>query len=563
MNLESFSENFELLTDAPNAVVKLRKIILQLAVRGKLVPQDPDGEPVSYLLEEIDKEQGRLLVDEVSKQEERFNVPDSWQWIYLERISTKIHYGYTASANHELLDVRLLRITDIQDNRVNWESVPGCEISSDDLEKFKLQNGDLLIARTGGTIGKSFLVESISLNAVFASYLIRVVLCNQAFSKYIKLFLDSPLYWEQLYAKSMGTGQPNVNATSLKSLIVPLPPIAEQKRIVAKVDRLLILCDEIEKRQQQRQETIVKMNESAVAQLLSSQNPDDFRQHWQRICNNFDLLYSIPETIPKLRQAILQLAVQGKLVPQDPNDEPAMLLLEKIKFERKDLAKKDKIAKLQNFPPISSDKFPYQLPESWLWIPLGEMLVFGPRNGYSPKPVDYPTKIKTLTLSATTSGQFKSECFKYIDEEIEVESHLWLEKGDILMQRANTIEYVGIAAVYQGSSRGEYIYPDLMMKLRCSKFLEIGYLHIAINSEKSRNFLRTRATGTSSNMPKINQTTVNNLPIPLPPLAEQKRIVAKVDRLMSLCDELEGKLKEVRSHNEKLMEVAAREVLAV
>lgn len=170
MKVDTFFTNFELLTDAPNATAKLRELILQLAVMGKLVRQDPNDEPALYLLEKIDNKKGKLIINEVCTKEKRFNIPGSWQWVYFERILKNIQYGYTASANYELLDVRLLRITDIQNNRVDWESVPGCEIKSDDFDKFKLQNGDLLIARTGGTIGKSFLVESISLNSVFASY---------------------------------------------------------------------------------------------------------------------------------------------------------------------------------------------------------------------------------------------------------------------------------------------------------------------------------------------------------------------------------------------------------
>ncbi|HEY9708782.1 MAG TPA: restriction endonuclease subunit S, partial [Oculatellaceae cyanobacterium] len=194
-------------------------------------------------------------------------------------------------------------------------------------------------------------------------------------------------------------------------------------------------------------------------------------------------------------------------------------------------------------------------------VRLGELLVFGPRNGYSPKPVDYVTPVKSLTLSATTSGKFNNQYFKYIDEKIESDSHLWLEDGDILIQRANTIEYVGVTAIYWGADQ-EFIYPDLMMKIRIANGLHLDFLHQAINSKSSRKFLRERASGTSGSMPKINQMTVNSLPLPLPPCAEQGRIIAKVDRLMSLCDELEAKLTQSINDREKLMETAVRQVLA-
>lgn len=196
----------------------------------------------------------------------------------------------------------------------------------------------------------------------------------------------------------------------------------------------------------------------------------------------------------------------------------------------------------------------------WEWLKLGELLTFGPKNGYSPKPVDFATNTKSLTLSATTSGRFKDDCFKYIDEEIESNSHLWLEENDILIQRGNTIEYVGIGAVYKGPSH-HFIFPDLMMKLRVHHNVNIDFLHLALNSKFSRTYFAENASGTSGSMPKINQYTVVNLPIPIPPLVEQKYIVEKVEQLMGLCDELEARLKKEREESQKLVEVVVKGLL--
>ncbi len=244
MSAELLLENFDLTVKAPGSVQKLRELILQLAVQGKLVEQDPEDEPASVLLGKIKAEKERLIKEkkikkskplpEIAPEEIPYELPDGWKWRRLDDISNKIHYGYNASAEPEEKDVRLLRITDIQNNKVHWESVPGCKYDDKTLENYGLNNGDILIARTGGTIGKSYLVDDLDITAVFASYLIRVVPNRETFTKYVKLFIESPFYWEQLYEKSMGTGQPNVNGTSLKSLKIPLPPIEEQKRIVAK-----------------------------------------------------------------------------------------------------------------------------------------------------------------------------------------------------------------------------------------------------------------------------------------------------------------------------------------
>lgn len=203
----------------------LRGQILQEAIEGKLVPQ---------LAEEGVVEQIGGAPEEVP-----FEIPESWKWCHMKGITQKIHYGFTASAANAG-NAKLLRITDIQDGRVNWDTVPFCDAPEKKLASCKLGESDVVIARTGGTIGKSFLLIDVSDVAVFASYLIRLIPCAEVVNpKYLMVFLNSPEYWKQLKAMSQGTGQPNVNAKSLSTLLLPLPPLDEQARIVAKVEELL------------------------------------------------------------------------------------------------------------------------------------------------------------------------------------------------------------------------------------------------------------------------------------------------------------------------------------
>ena len=162
----------------------------------------------------------------------------------------------------------MLRITDIQNNTVNWENVPGCEITPKQAGNYLLADGDILIARTGGTVGKSYLVQNISVKSVFASYLIRVQKLDALYERYIKVFLESKSYWSQLYEAAMGTGQPNVNGNALKNLVFPVPPLAEQHRIVAKVDELIDICDQLKVKLQQSQETQVQLTDALVDRAL-------------------------------------------------------------------------------------------------------------------------------------------------------------------------------------------------------------------------------------------------------------------------------------------------------
>ena len=222
------------LTASVDQIKQLRQTIQNLAVRGMLLPQDSNDEPASELLKQISQEKAQSVKIGDARKTKRslpidndsllFSPPPGWAWSRLAGISRKIHYGFTASANQEIDNVRLLRITDIQNNKVEWQSVPGCEINNEVLPNFKLESGDILIARTGGTIGKSFLVTELPVIAVFASYLIRVQVSHSICVRYIKLVLESPIYWIQLQEGSRGAGQPNVNGQTLGKMLIPLPP---------------------------------------------------------------------------------------------------------------------------------------------------------------------------------------------------------------------------------------------------------------------------------------------------------------------------------------------------
>ncbi len=258
----------------------LRKSILTLAVQGKLVPQDPKDEPATSLISQIAGEKRRLVAARIIRDKDEaapitddelpFEVPYGWVWTRLSSITRRIHYGYTASAKTELRDVRMLRITDIQNNFVDWASVPGCEIAEEDVAQYKLERGDILVARTGGTVGKTYLVQDVPVVAVFASYLIRIQGGSALFDRYLKIFLESPTYWVQLEEGARGAAQPNVNGQTLGRMVVSVPPLAEQHRIVAKVDQLMALVDELEQQLAASRATGEKLLEALVAELTAA-----------------------------------------------------------------------------------------------------------------------------------------------------------------------------------------------------------------------------------------------------------------------------------------------------
>ena len=242
---------------------RLKKSILQYAVQGKLVPQDPTDEPASVLLERIRAEKEQLIksgkikrdkhesvifrrdnsyyerVDGIERcidDEMPFEIPESWRWTRWGTVATSIQYGYNAPAK-QCGRIRMVRISDIHENLVTWTTVPFCDIDELDISTYLLQPNDILFARTGGTVGKSFLVRDVPYEAIYAGYLIRTrysaLLCPQ----YLKYFMESPLYWQQLKTGTTATAQPNCNGQTLSNMLLPLPPAKEQYRIVEKINR--------------------------------------------------------------------------------------------------------------------------------------------------------------------------------------------------------------------------------------------------------------------------------------------------------------------------------------
>jgi type I restriction enzyme S subunit len=232
----------------------LQKSLLQLAIQGKLVEQRPEEGSAETLYRQIQSEKHRLVqsgkikkekpLPEITEDEIPFDIPASWKWVRWGDLSHSIQYGYNAPAL-EKGRIKMVRISDIQEGQVLWNTVPYCEIKEDDIPAYLLRPNDILFARTGGTVGKSFLVREVPEEAIYAGYLIRTRYSSLLCPEYMKFFMESQLYWNQLQSGTVATAQPNCNGKTLAKMILPLPPLAEQKRIVAKLEELLPLCERL------------------------------------------------------------------------------------------------------------------------------------------------------------------------------------------------------------------------------------------------------------------------------------------------------------------------------
>lgn len=232
----------------------MQKSLLQMAIQGKLVEQRPEEGTGEELYTQIQSEKQALIksgkikkekpLPEITDDEKTFDIPESWKWVRWGALSESIQYGFNAPAK-EKGRIRMVRISDIQDGNVLWDTVPFCDIAENDIETYLLGENDILFARTGGTVGKSFLVKEVPYESVYAGYLIRTRYSSLLCPEYMKHFMESQLYWEQLRNGTIATAQPNCNGQTLSKMILPLPPLAEQKRIVAKLEELLPLCERL------------------------------------------------------------------------------------------------------------------------------------------------------------------------------------------------------------------------------------------------------------------------------------------------------------------------------
>ncbi|MBO1051241.1 MAG: restriction endonuclease subunit S [Dolichospermum sp. DET73] len=573
MKLETFFKHFDLLAEAPNGVQKLRELILDLAVRGKLVPQDANDEPAAVLLEKIKKEKERLvkegkvkkdkLSQSIIAEEIPYKLPTNWQWTKLCEIGL-------INPRNEVDDSKIASfipmnlIPQSYNKEIRYEVRKWADIKKGFTH---FADGDVVLAKITPCFQnrKSTVIYGLknSVGAGTTELHVYRPINNLINPEYVLLYLKSAEFINNGISKLTGTaGQKRVPNEYFAENPFPLPPLAEQKRIVTKVDELMKLCDELEARQKKKQETRILINNAALNKLLTADTPETFTKNWQRIGDNFDLLYSAPENIGKLRQAILQLAVMGKLVPQNANDEPAAVLLERIKKEKERLVKEGKVKKEKSLPEIKDNDIPFDLPIGWEWVRLGELAKVI-EYGTSEKSSELRDDVPVFRMNNVQEGKIIFENLKYVSATIKDLPRLYLQHGDLLFNRTNSYELVGKTGVFKGISN-QYTFASYLIKISLMlEYISPDFINTAINSAYFRQTQINPEITQQCGQANFNGTKLKNTLIPLPPLAEQKRIVTKVDKLMKLCDELETKLTQTQTESEKIINAAVKQLLTV
>ncbi|MGJ7395652.1 restriction endonuclease subunit S [Morganella morganii] len=533
-------------------IKKLRELILELAVRGKLVPQDPNDEPASELLKRIAAEKAELvkqgkikkqkLLPEISEDEKPFELPVGWEWVRLGDLgligsSSRVHQQDWKPDGIPFYRAREI-VTLAKYGEVNNDLFISPELfESLCLNGLSPETNDIMLTGVG-TIGVPYIVKPYDKFYFKDASVLIFKNTHAIYSEYLNKIFTSKYWKDEIHKYSMGTTVHTLTISRANEVLIPFASEQDQIGLVSKIDELMLLCDQLEQQSLSSLDAHQQLVETLLATLTDSQNTKELSDNWVRISQHFDTLFTTEASIDALKQTILQLAVMGKLVPQDPDDEPASELLKRIEQEKAELVKQGKIKKQKPLPPVSDEEKPFELPVGWEWVRLGTIT---------------NTRLGKMLDKAKNKGQLKKYLrntniqWDYISledinemrfEEHELEEFL-LRKGDLLICEGGE---PGRCAVW--NHEGEYYFQKALHRLRTFLNMSPHFFAMTLKIGALNGTLDSLFTGvTIKHLPgdKLQQYVV-----PLMPLKEQVKVLAKTYELLELCDTLKSRLQSAQ-----------------
>ena len=568
-----------------HGIKKLRELILELAVRGKLVPQDPNDEPASVLLERIAAEKTQLVKDkkikkpkalpEISEDEKPFEVPKGWEWSRLSEIAEIGPRNTEVDDDTDVSFVPMPLITTSYKGSHGSENRKWKEIKKGYTH---FADGDIALAKITPCFENSKAAVFNDLNNGLGAGTTELHVARPIpytiDPLFILLYLKAPMFLKVGETKMTGSaGQKRVPKDFFANNPLPFAPLEEQHRIVAKVDELMSLCDALEA----QTENSITAHQTLVEVLLEAllkapeqgatpeQTAEQFQQNWQSVSEHFDTLLTTTASIDTLKQTILQLAVMGKLVPQNPSDEPAAKLLERIAAEKAQLIKDKKIKKQKPLPEITDEEKPFELPEGWEWSKLGNTSIL--KGGFAYKSTMF---VEGGNAQVIRMGNIRPDTFRFEANPVFI-THELAEKtieyeivsNDILLTMTGTNgkrDYLYSLIVSENDVKDKRLF--LNQRLCISRVLNVDsrYTNIVLKDDRLLDAIYSKSTGTA-NQANIGIEAIQNWVIPIAPLEEQHRIVAKVDELMALCDQLKARLTDAQTTKLHLTDAIVEQAL--
>ncbi|MBD2058112.1 restriction endonuclease subunit S [Oculatella sp. FACHB-28] len=549
MDFKTFLENFDAIAEAPGGIQKLRSLILDLAVQGKLVHQNPEDEPAQKLLSKIATVRKELVQKGVrglptttsSTEDDLDELPCGWQWVKVGNLTQKLGAGSTPKGGKQVYvssGIKFIRSQNVWNDGLWLEDI--AYISSEIHQKMNntvVQPGDVLLNITGASIGRSALVPLDFDEANVSQHVAIVRPILQEMNQWIHLYLISPLTFKNIMDVQVGISREGLSMTRLKDFFIPLPPLAEQKRIVAKVDELMQMCDRLQQSQETRDNLRQKLRSSAIDSLMKTETDEELKQSWTIVRDNWQTLSQKPEDVGNLRRSVLQLAVRGKLVSQYTEDGDAKHEVEKIFRQTKELEKLGKLSK-QKLPAPLPDELPYEIPENWRWVRFIKVASIESNLVKPDSFEDYP-HIAPNYIERDTGRLLPYQTIA--QDKVTSPKHRFYP-GQIIYSKIRPNLNKLVLIDFEGLCSAD-MYP-------ISTTLYARYLLIFMLSKSFVDQVTLEDNRLA--MPKVNQEQLSQVLVAVPPLAEQKRIVAKVDELMQICDQLEEGLHQSQQQAEVL-----------
>ena len=572
MDKRMLLSNLDVLATAPGGVARLRELILTLAVQGKLVPQDPADEPANELLRRV-ANQKMARSSKVGKAEGEsdasaapYELPMNWAWTQLGKVVENMGSGWSPACEEgERIDPTkwaVLRTTAVQLNEYRpheHKVIPHKLTPRPDIE---VKNGDVLITRAGplNRVGVSCWVNDTPPRLMLSDKIVRFhAVADEMLPAFVVLTLNAG--WTKTQIESAKTGmaasQVNISQNDLKALWLPVCSKTEQSRIVIRVEELMRLCDALEAKCQLEAAQHAQLVSTLLGTLTASTTPGELADNWQRVAQHFDLLLDRPEAIDALEQTLLQLAVRGLLVPQDPTDEPASALLQKIRAEKDRLIAAGQIKRDKPLPAITDEEKPFELPVGWEWVRLADVWLssfYGPRFGND----EYVSEggIPTIRTTDMSNGQIALKQPPLVKIPLDKYEAYLVRKGDLLVTRSGSIGVMALFNLDMDAVPSAYLirlrFPELMSPSYCFEYFmsELGQSQLGLN---------TTAVG----VPNVSASKMAEFAFPLPPLAEQSRIVTRVTALRRLCADLRQRLADAQTTQSHLAQALVESTASV
>ncbi len=527
MDTQTFLDNFATIADAPGGIRRLRAFVLDLAVSGRLVPQTKSDEPVEAFLDRIaDENASPTRSGAAAPAKPRFDIPASWRWLPLGRV-VYLEMGQSPpSSTYNRLGEGMPFFQGKSDFGLthptvrNWCTAP---------TKFA-HPGDVLIS-VRAPVGPTNIADQ---RCCLGRGLAGLRPLGGMPTRFLRFWIQG--FEKELVAMATGTTFMAISRGNLAPFQLPIPPLAEQERIVAKLDELMRLSDEFEVRHDRHHHATTRFSSSALHVLAEAETPDDLRRAWERVSTNWRVVTGQHGCISDLRQTVLRLALAGRLTTSTPTDGTTAAILQSSRGEALDQ------------PDLLDGEggvvaAPYRLPETWRWVALGGVTAHILAGWSAPSTHQRRSgdDWAVLKVSACSWGHFRADENKALQPGTVPKEELEVRRGDFLISRANTSNLVARSVVVEDTP------PHLMLSDKTLRVTPVNgcdprYLNLANLGPAARTHYRAEATGTSDSMKNVSQRAIRRTPIPLPPRGEQVRIVAAVTQLNLLCDQLEHAL---------------------